>query len=125
MQGPGSQAATEPEAKSSEGGDTTTMAGLQLLPLEAWQQLLATSTVTGTTVSSQLQAALNAALAIEHSAQQPGQGQGQQQGQGQAGGSDVIQQQQQLVNVNNRLVSEDTVLRDGDLVILARERIKI
>jgi molybdopterin converting factor small subunit len=31
----------------------------------------------------------------------------------------------QLVNVNNRLVSEDTVLRDGDLVILAREKIKI
>jgi hypothetical protein len=38
-----------------------------------------------------------------------------------------MQQQQQvrLVNVNNRLVSEDTVLSDGDLVILARERIKI
>jgi hypothetical protein len=35
------------------------------------------------------------------------------------------QQQQQLVNVNNRLVSEDTVLQDGDLVILAREKIKI
>jgi hypothetical protein len=32
---------------------------------------------------------------------------------------------QQLVNVNNRLVSEDTVLQDGDLVILAREKIKI
>lgn len=31
----------------------------------------------------------------------------------------------QLVNVNNRLVSEDTVLQDGDLVILAREKIKI
>ena len=30
-----------------------------------------------------------------------------------------------LVNVNNRLVSEDTVLSDGDLVILARERIII
>ncbi|KAF8062916.1 relA [Scenedesmus sp. PABB004] len=30
-----------------------------------------------------------------------------------------------VVNVNNRLVSEDTVLSDGDLVILARERIKI
>jgi molybdopterin converting factor small subunit len=35
------------------------------------------------------------------------------------------QQQVRLVNVNNRLVSEDTVLSDGDLVILARERIKI
>lgn len=34
-------------------------------------------------------------------------------------------QQCRLVNVNNRLVSEDTVLSDGDLVILARERIKI
>eukprot|EP00879_Flechtneria_rotunda_P005523 GHRR01005816.1.p1 GENE.GHRR01005816.1~~GHRR01005816.1.p1 ORF type:complete len:1309 (+),score=612.22 GHRR01005816.1:725-4651(+) len=33
--------------------------------------------------------------------------------------------QQRLVNVNNRLVSEDTVLSDGDLVILAREKIKI
>lgn len=32
---------------------------------------------------------------------------------------------QRMVNVNNRLVSEDTVLSDGDLVILARERIKI
>jgi molybdopterin converting factor small subunit len=30
-----------------------------------------------------------------------------------------------LVNVNNQLVAEDTVLSDGDLVILARERIKI
>jgi molybdopterin converting factor small subunit len=36
-----------------------------------------------------------------------------------------MQQQVRLVNVNNRLVSEDTVLSDGDLVILARERIKI
>lgn len=34
-------------------------------------------------------------------------------------------QQQLVVNVNNRLVAEDTVLRDGDLVILAREKIKI
>lgn len=34
-------------------------------------------------------------------------------------------QQCRLVNVNNRLVAEDTVLSDGDLVILARERIKI
>jgi hypothetical protein len=40
----------------------------------------------------------------------------------QAPSSDVGQQ---LVNVNNRLVSEDTVLQDGDLVILAREKIKI
>jgi hypothetical protein len=30
-----------------------------------------------------------------------------------------------LVNVNNRLVPESTVLNDGDLVILARERVKI
>jgi hypothetical protein len=30
-----------------------------------------------------------------------------------------------LVNVNNRLVSEETVLQDGDLVILARERLNI
>lgn len=41
------------------------------------------------------------------------------------GGDGGQQQQQQLVNVNNRLVSEDTVLQDGDLVILAREKIKI
>jgi molybdopterin converting factor small subunit len=39
--------------------------------------------------------------------------------------SSMQQQQVRLVNVNNRLVSEDTVLSDGDLVILARERIKI
>jgi hypothetical protein len=30
-----------------------------------------------------------------------------------------------LVNVNNRLVPEDTVLQDGDLVVLARERLNI
>jgi hypothetical protein len=30
-----------------------------------------------------------------------------------------------LVNVNNQLVDESTVLSDGDLVILARERLKI
>ena len=30
-----------------------------------------------------------------------------------------------LVNVNNRLVTEDTVLQDGDLVILARDKMKI
>lgn len=30
-----------------------------------------------------------------------------------------------LVNVNNRLVPETTVLNDGDLVILAREKVKI
>jgi hypothetical protein len=29
------------------------------------------------------------------------------------------------VNVNNRLVPEDTVLNDGDLVILTREKVKI
>lgn len=35
------------------------------------------------------------------------------------------QQQLQLVNVNNHLVPKDTVLHDGDLVILAQERLKI
>ncbi|GLI66621.1 hypothetical protein VaNZ11_010546 [Volvox africanus] len=30
-----------------------------------------------------------------------------------------------LINVNNRLVPEDTVLNDGDLVILAREKVRI
>ncbi len=30
-----------------------------------------------------------------------------------------------MVNVNNRLVPEDTVLNDGDLVILTREKVKI
>ena len=30
-----------------------------------------------------------------------------------------------LVNVNNRLVPEDTVLNDGDLVILARNKMQI
>ena len=30
-----------------------------------------------------------------------------------------------MVNVNNRLVPEETPLRDGDLVILAREKLKI
>ncbi len=30
-----------------------------------------------------------------------------------------------MVNVNNRLVREDSVLNDGDLVILAREKVRI
>jgi hypothetical protein len=30
-----------------------------------------------------------------------------------------------LVNVNNRLVPETTLLNDGDLVILARDKLKI
>lgn len=30
-----------------------------------------------------------------------------------------------LVNVNNKLVPEGTVLRDGDLVILSREKVNI
>jgi hypothetical protein len=29
------------------------------------------------------------------------------------------------VNVNNRLVAEDTVLNDGDLIILTREKLEI
>jgi len=52
-------------------------------------------------------------------------GRQQQQQQQLVSASQQQQQQQQLVNVNNRLVAEDTVLRDGDLVILAREKIKI
>lgn len=31
----------------------------------------------------------------------------------------------QYINVNNRLVPEDTLLNDGDLVILTREKVKI
>lgn len=42
-----------------------------------------------------------------------------------SGSSSLQASPSRLVNVNNRLVSEDTVLSDGDLVILARERIKI
>lgn len=30
-----------------------------------------------------------------------------------------------MVNVNNRLVPEETPLNDGDLVILARDKLKI
>lgn len=36
-----------------------------------------------------------------------------------------LDQSQDVVNVNNRLVPEDTILNDGDLVILAREKVKI
>jgi hypothetical protein len=32
---------------------------------------------------------------------------------------------QQLVNVNNRLVPEETPLYDGDYVVLSRDRVKI
>ena len=33
--------------------------------------------------------------------------------------------QQQLVNVNNRLVPEETLLFDGDYVVLSRDRVRI
>jgi hypothetical protein len=46
-------------------------------------------------------------------------------GLGAAGSQSDGQPSTQLVNVNNQLVDEDTVLSDGDLVILARERLKI
>lgn len=35
------------------------------------------------------------------------------------------QQVRRLVNVNNRLVPEETPLSDGDLVVLSRELLKI
>jgi hypothetical protein len=52
-------------------------------------------------------------------------GAGRQQRVAPSGRQEQQQQQQRLVNVNNRLVPRDTVLDDGDLVILAQERLHI
>jgi hypothetical protein len=41
------------------------------------------------------------------------------------GGVGLLTRPVPRVNVNNRLVPEDTVLNDGDLVILTREKVKI